>query len=153
MLHLRIYGPSGAMEDVGQGLERGGDARHVTLVPAVRPGHALLTAEVAPEAADQVLEYLLRRGLAQEDVALPAAISGMLAFETRAAAAVGVAISVTTIPAAAYLGVAAGLGETDKAGGALAVLAVNIGLLLVGGTATLAIQRWGAHAQKSSQAG
>src|SRR5204863_1005803 len=70
MLHLRIYGPSGAMEDVGQGLERGGDARHVTLVPAVRPGHALLTAEVAPEAADQVLEYLLRRGLAQEDVAL-----------------------------------------------------------------------------------
>ena len=39
----------------------------------------------------------------------------MLALETRASSGVGVAISVTTIPAAAYLGVAAGLGEFDKA--------------------------------------
>ena len=46
----------------------------------------------------------------------------MLAFETRASSGVGVAISVTTIPAAAYLGVAAGLGEASKALGALAVL-------------------------------
>ena len=39
----------------------------------------------------------------------------MLALETRASAAVGVAVSVTTIPAAAYLGVAAGLGEAGSA--------------------------------------
>ncbi len=44
-------------------------------------------------------------------VALAAGVAGMLALETRASSGVGVAISVTTIPAAAYLGVAAGLGE------------------------------------------
>ncbi len=51
------------------------------------------------------------------------------------------AISVTTIPAAAYLGVAAGLGEVSKAVGALAVLAVNIAMLVLAGTTTLVIQR------------
>ena len=41
-------------------------------------------------------------------VAFAAGIAGMLAVETRASMGVGVAISVTTIPAAAFLGVAAG---------------------------------------------
>jgi Domain of unknown function (DUF389) len=41
-------------------------------------------------------------------VALAAGIAGMLALETRASAAVGVAISVTTIPASAFLGVTVG---------------------------------------------
>jgi sorbitol-specific phosphotransferase system component IIC len=65
----------------------------------------------------------------------------MLALETRASSAVGVAISITTIPAAAYLGVAAGVGEADKALGALAVLGVNVATLLVAGTLTLVVQR------------
>jgi uncharacterized hydrophobic protein (TIGR00271 family) len=74
-------------------------------------------------------------------VALSAGIAGMLALETRASSAVGVAISVTTIPASAYLGVAAGVGEASKAAGALVVLAVNVLMLLVGGCLTLAAQR------------
>jgi uncharacterized hydrophobic protein (TIGR00271 family) len=74
-------------------------------------------------------------------VALAAGVAGMLALETRASAAVGVAISITTIPAAAYLGVAVGVGEEDKALGALAVLGVNVAVLLVAGTLTLAVQR------------
>ncbi len=74
-------------------------------------------------------------------VALAAGIAGMLALETRASAAVGVGISITTIPAAAYLGVAAGVGEEGKAWGALAVLAVNVAMLLIGGTLTLLLQR------------
>jgi hypothetical protein len=74
-------------------------------------------------------------------VALAAGVAGMLAVETRASAAVGVGISITTIPAAAYLGVAAGEGEMDKVMGALAVLGVNIAMLLLGGTSTLALQR------------
>lgn len=73
-------------------------------------------------------------------VALVAGVAGMLAIETRAGAAVGVAISVTTIPASAYLGVAAGVGEADKALGALAVLGINVAMLLVGGTLTLLAQ-------------
>jgi len=74
-------------------------------------------------------------------VALVAGVAGMLALETRASSGVGVAISVTTIPAAAYLGVAAGLGELAKATGALGVLGVNVAMLVVGASATLALQR------------
>lgn len=74
-------------------------------------------------------------------IALAAGVAGMLAFETRASQAVGVAISVTTIPASAYLGVAIGGGGIDHALGALVVLAVNVALLIVGGTLTLLVQR------------
>ncbi len=73
-------------------------------------------------------------------VALAAGIAAMLSFETRASAAVGVAISVTTIPASAYLGVALGAGGIGHADGALLVLAINVALLIVSGTLTLAIQ-------------
>jgi uncharacterized hydrophobic protein (TIGR00271 family) len=74
-------------------------------------------------------------------VALTAGVAGMLAVETRASAAVGVAISVTTIPAAAFLGVALGIGELDRSLSGLAVLGVNIAMMLVGGSITLAVQR------------
>jgi len=84
--------------------------------------------------------------LAQTDystvmVALAAGVAGMLSFETRASAAVGVAISVTTIPASAYLGVALGAGGIDHALGALVVLVINVTLLIVGGVLTLLVQR------------
>jgi uncharacterized hydrophobic protein (TIGR00271 family) len=75
-------------------------------------------------------------------VALAAGVAAILALETRASSAVGVAISVTTIPASAYLGVAAGVGEVSKALGALLVLGVNVLMLLVGGCSTLLVQRW-----------
>ena len=289
MLFLRVYARSATLGEVAQGLEEHGSARHVTLAPCVRSGHALLTAEVHPESADPVLEFLMSRGVPADDialarldeiapvgsahpatsliwadvlgqarrnarpvalyltftiaagiiagfgvievssvlivgamaispdmlplsaacvglvsrrwslvrralvtlgvglgtsclaaalltvfldvtgflpanfrlgeaalsglttvdastvgVALAAGVAGILALETRASSAVGVAISVTTIPAAAYLGVAAGVGEEDKAWGALAVLGLNVAMLLVAGTLTLLVQRrWG----------
>jgi uncharacterized hydrophobic protein (TIGR00271 family) len=74
-------------------------------------------------------------------VALAAGVAGMLALETRASSGVGVAVSVTTIPAAAYLGVALGLGEHGEALGAFAVLATNVALLVVSASATLGLQR------------
>jgi uncharacterized hydrophobic protein (TIGR00271 family) len=297
VLHLRIYGPSGAIAEVGEGLEDDGTARYVALAPGVRPGRSLLTAEIRPESADEVIDFLSSHGVAHEDialarldeigpigpgragghliwadvlgqarrnarpvgrylvlmmvagviaafgvinlnstlivgamavspdtlpivaacvalvslrhhlarramvtlvlglaatciaaglltaaldlfdllpsgfvvgesalsglstvnsatigVALAAGVAGMLAFETRASSAVGVAISVTTIPAAAYLGVAAGVGQLDKAWGALAVLAVNVALLLVSGTVTLFVQRWVAKRDRAARA-
>jgi uncharacterized hydrophobic protein (TIGR00271 family) len=84
--------------------------------------------------------------LAQTDyatvlIALAAGVAGMLSFETRASSAVGVAISVTTIPASAYLGVALGGGGIEHALGALVVLAVNVVLLIVGGSLTLLVQQ------------
>jgi Domain of unknown function (DUF389) len=75
-------------------------------------------------------------------IALAAGVAAMLSFETRAAAAVGVAISVTTIPASALFGVALGLGEMGKAGGAALVLGVNVVLLVLSGSLTLATQVW-----------
>jgi uncharacterized hydrophobic protein (TIGR00271 family) len=85
-------------------------------------------------------------GLAETDystvlVALVAGVAAMLSFETRASAAVGVAISVTTIPASAYWGVALGTGQAEGAAGALLVLGVNVCLLIVSGSATLLLQR------------
>ncbi len=87
------------------------------------------------------------RGLAEVSyttimVAMAAGVAAILSFETRAAATVGVAISVTTMPASAFFGVAMGLGETSRAYGALEVLAINLVLLVATGTLTLAIQRW-----------
>jgi uncharacterized hydrophobic protein (TIGR00271 family) len=86
-------------------------------------------------------------GLAHTDystvlIALAAGVAAILSFETRAGAAVGVAISVTTMPASAYLGVAIGAGGSGSALGALAVLAVNVSLLIVSGSLTLVAQRW-----------
>lgn len=74
-------------------------------------------------------------------IALAAGVAAMLSFETKASAAVGVAISVTTIPASAYLGVAIGGGGIKHALGAAVVLAINVSLLIVSGTLTLMIQR------------
>jgi uncharacterized hydrophobic protein (TIGR00271 family) len=74
-------------------------------------------------------------------IALAAGVAAMLTFETRASTAVGVAISVTTIPASAYLGVAIGGGGIEHALGALVVLLINVSLLIVSGTATLLLQR------------
>jgi uncharacterized hydrophobic protein (TIGR00271 family) len=74
-------------------------------------------------------------------VALAAGVAGMLALETRASSGVGVAVSVTTIPAAAYLGVATALGETGEALGALGVLGANVAMLVVAASGTLVLQR------------
>jgi uncharacterized hydrophobic protein (TIGR00271 family) len=84
---------------------------------------------------------LARIDLSTIVVAAAAGVAAILAFETRASAAVGVAISVTTIPAAAYAGVAGGLGEIGDGLHGLAVLAINVSVLLVAGTLTLVGQR------------
>jgi uncharacterized hydrophobic protein (TIGR00271 family) len=286
MFHLRAYGTSRDMADAGAQLERSGVARHVSVATAVLDGHSVLTAEVPPEFADDVLGFMHDRGVTPDDVALArveeigrsprartgasliwadvvgqanvnarplpryvvlmivagviaaygvievnsilivgamavspdvlpvaaacvalvsarprlagraiitlaiglgstcaaaaalagsldlldllpagyqvddaailglttvndatvgvalaAGVAAMLAIETRASSAVGVAISITTIPAAAYFGVAIVVGSADKAFGALAVLGVNVVMLLVAGTTTLIVQR------------
>ena len=82
-------------------------------------------------------------------IALAAGVAAILAFETNASAGVGVAISVTTIPATAFMGVAVATGNGSAALGAVDVLAVNIGLLVLAGTATLGLQR---HLQRRAHA-
>lgn len=74
-------------------------------------------------------------------VALAAGMAGMLAYETAGSAAVGVAISITTIPAAAYVGAAIALQGYQDAGGGLGVLATNVAGILVASTLTIWLQR------------
>jgi uncharacterized hydrophobic protein (TIGR00271 family) len=87
------------------------------------------------------LDGLATVNVATPIVALAAGIVAILGLETKASTAVGVAISVTTIPASALLGVAAGLGRLDQVLGALAVLGINIALILTGSTLALVTQR------------
>jgi uncharacterized hydrophobic protein (TIGR00271 family) len=93
------------------------------------------------DVADSGLQGLQTVNVSTPIVAFAAGVAGMLALETRASAAVGVAISVTTIPASAYLGVATGVGEESEAMGAVLVLAINVVMLVVGGCVTLIAQR------------
>ena len=74
-------------------------------------------------------------------VAATAGVAGMMAFERPGSAAVGVAISVTTIPAAAYVGAALAMGRDDPMWGALVVLLSNVAMLVIASTATLMVQR------------
>lgn len=75
-------------------------------------------------------------------VALAAGVAGMLSLTSaKSAALIGVLISATTIPAAANAGVAMAYRDWGTVGGSLAQLGLNLTLLVVAGTATLAVQR------------
>lgn len=86
-------------------------------------------------------EALTELGPGSLIVAAVAGVAGMMAFERPGGAAVGVAISVTTIPAAAYVGAAMAMGRDDPMWGTLAVLVANVIMLVVASTTTLEVQR------------
>ena len=75
-------------------------------------------------------------------VAALAGVAGILSLTSaKSGALVGVLISVTTIPAAANIGLAAALGNTEEGLGALAQLALNLGVIVGAGVAVLYLQR------------
>ncbi|MEJ7788435.1 MAG: DUF389 domain-containing protein [Thermoleophilaceae bacterium] len=75
-------------------------------------------------------------------VALVAGMAGMLSLTSaKSGALVGVLVSVTTIPAAANIGVAAALGAWGEAAGATAQLAINLAAIVLAGVITLYLQR------------
>ena len=75
-------------------------------------------------------------------VAACAGAAGMLSLSTaKSGALIGVLISVTTIPAAANVGVSAAYRDWDTMGGSAAQLAINLGSIVIAGTAVLYLQR------------
>lgn len=75
-------------------------------------------------------------------VAAFAGIAGVLSLtSTKSGALVGVLISVTTIPAAANIGVAAAFTDWSDWRGAMAQLALNLSAIVLAGVATLWLQR------------
>jgi uncharacterized hydrophobic protein (TIGR00271 family) len=75
-------------------------------------------------------------------VAFVGGSAGVLSLTSaKSGALVGVLISITTIPAASNIGVAAAYGRWDDAGGAAAQLGINLSGIVVSGVITLFIQR------------
>jgi uncharacterized hydrophobic protein (TIGR00271 family) len=75
-------------------------------------------------------------------IAAFAGVAGMLSLTSaKSGALLGVLISVTTIPAAANIGIAAALGNWHDWRGAMAQLAVNLTMIVLAGVATLYIER------------
>jgi uncharacterized hydrophobic protein (TIGR00271 family) len=76
-------------------------------------------------------------------VALLAGAAGALSLSTsKSGALVGVLISVTTIPAAANVGVASAYRDWNEVGGAAGQLALNLVCIVTAVVATLSLQRW-----------
>ena len=75
-------------------------------------------------------------------VAFCAGAAGVLSLSTaKSGALIGVLISVTTIPAAANIGVAAASADWPSFRGSIGQLAINLGAILIASTLTLAGQR------------
>ncbi len=76
-------------------------------------------------------------------VAVLAGVAGMVSLTTaKSGALIGVLISVTTIPAAGNVAVAAAYGDWDECAGALAQLGINLVAIVSAALVTLAVQRW-----------
>lgn len=74
-------------------------------------------------------------------VALFAGVAGVLSLTSaKSGALIGVLISVTTIPAAAAIGVAAAFGDWPDWRGAIAQLAINLTAIVIAGIGTLLVQ-------------
>jgi uncharacterized hydrophobic protein (TIGR00271 family) len=75
-------------------------------------------------------------------VALAAAVAGMLSLTSeKSGALVGVLVSVTTIPAAANMGLAIGYADADEFWGSAAQLVLNVCSMVTAGTITLLVLR------------
>lgn len=94
-----------------------------------------------------VTQFISRPDLFSVLVAVLAGVAGTLALtEARAGTLIGVLVSVTTVPAAANIGVALAHGRGDEATGAFAQLLLNLAAIALVGSVTLRVQ-WAVHAR------
>ena len=93
-------------------------------------GHSLAATIASPDWFAAIVGFL-------------AGVVGILSLSTaKSGALVGVLISVTTVPAAANVGVALAYGDGGQAVGSLKTLLLNLAMILLGGLLTLSLQRW-----------
>ena len=101
-----------------------------------------ITPESFTAASHSLSETIANPDFFSAFVAFCAGVAGMLSLTTaKSGALIGVLISVTTIPAAANVGVSAAYGDWDSFGGSVGQLGLNIASLLAAGIITLAVQR------------
>ena len=118
----------------------------IAIAAAVIFGVAIRWSGHTPEAYQQgirpVASLIDSPNLFSVIVAVLAAIVGVVSLTlSRASSLIGVFISVTTIPAAAALGLALAYQTWGQAGGAALQLLLNVGLLILVGAAALRVQR------------
>ena len=102
-----------------------------------------LTPETFTQSDHQLSQVIASPDFFSLFVALCAGTAGMLSLSTaKSGALIGVLISVTTIPAAANVGVAAAYGDWPAWRGSLGQLGINLGAILIAGVATLMVQRY-----------
>jgi uncharacterized hydrophobic protein (TIGR00271 family) len=87
-------------------------------------------------------QFITEPGFFSFFVAFVAGIAGVLSLTSaKSGALIGVLVSVTTIPAAANIGVAAAYGAPGEAGGAALQLAINLVTIVLAGVLTLFVLR------------
>ena len=100
-----------------------------------------------------VTDLLIGANLGAFVVAFVAGAAGIIALgRAKSGAVVGVLVSITTIPAAANIGVALAMANPSEAGKSLSILLVNLAGLLTGGVLTLLGTRVWAHRIEAGQA-
>ena len=101
-----------------------------------------LTPDVFTEADHTLSDIIASPDAFSVIVAFCAGVAGMLSLTAaKSSVLIGVLISVTTIPAAANVGVAAAYSDWSSFRGSLAQLAINLAVIVVAGTLTLGVQR------------
>ena len=101
-----------------------------------------ITPDVFTEADHTLSDIIASPDAFSVIVAFCAGVAGMLSLTTaKSSVLIGVLISVTTIPAAANVGVAAAYSDWSGFRGSLGQLAINLVVIVVAGTLTLAVQR------------
>jgi uncharacterized hydrophobic protein (TIGR00271 family) len=101
-----------------------------------------LTPDDFSSSEHQVADLISSPDIFSAIVAVCAGAAGMLSLSTaKSGALIGVLISVTTIPAAANIGVAAAYRDETGWLGSMEQLGINLASILVAGTTVLAVQR------------
>ncbi|HWL37833.1 MAG TPA: DUF389 domain-containing protein [Frankiaceae bacterium] len=98
--------------------------------------------DLVPDRERALTAFVVEPSVFSAVIAFLAGIVGTLSLtQAKAGALIGVLISVTTIPAAAAIGVSAALGNPTDARGAAVQLLLNVVALVVAGVVTLWVQR------------
>jgi uncharacterized hydrophobic protein (TIGR00271 family) len=114
----------------------------VTFVVALLIKWAGLPPKGFDSGSGQFTEFITNPDFFTVLVAVLAGTAGVLSLTSaKSGALIGVLISVTTIPAASNIALAAAYGDWSECGGAVAQLAVNLACIAVAGIATLFLQR------------
>ena len=143
MLHVRVVSPVALTERLAERLAVAPGVQNVMVQAgaARRPDGDAVQFDVRDGTANPVFTALRELGLDRDRVICVERVDATLTGQAVPAADRGVLISVTTIPAAASVGVSIAYSSWSEARGSALQLLLNVVLLILVGAAGLSIQR------------